>query len=180
MLYICKLAMICDRYFIDDRNASAIASTTTLMLGHGRDQIIDRFKINRTRKLLRKKNVENMKNGDNSQIYNLYFDGRIDTTLSEMGTIIKEEHITLLKERGSIYLGHMVTDASNADVMFKAIIGRLGKVDSLLLIGCDGVSVNTGIHNGIIQKSINLLDRKMHWCVSTINDIFNMIISIIN
>ena len=180
MLDISKLAMVCDRYVIDDRKASAIASTTALMLGHGRDQIIDRFKINRARKLLRKKNVENMKNIDNSQIYSLYFDGRIDNTLSERGKIIKEEHITLLKESGSIYLGHVVTDASDADEIFKAIIGRLGKLDNLLLIGCDGANVNTGIHNGIIQKFENLLDRKRPWCVSTINDIFNMIISIIN
>ena len=48
-------------------------------------------------------------------------------------------------------------DASDADDIFKAIIGRLGKLDNLLLMGCDGASVNTGIHN--------LLDRKMHWCV---------------
>ena len=117
--------MICDRYFIDDQKASAIASTTALMLGHGRDQIIDRFKINRARKLLWNFFFENMKNIDNSQIYSLYFDGRIDNTLSERGNIIKEEHITLLKEPGSIYLGHAVTDASDADEIFKAIIGRL-------------------------------------------------------
>ena len=55
ILDISKLAMICDRYFIDDRNALAIASTTASIFGHGRDQIIDRFKINRSRKLLRKK-----------------------------------------------------------------------------------------------------------------------------
>ena len=102
--------MICDRYFIDDRKASAITSTTTLMLGHGRDQIIDRFKINRAWKLLRKLFFLNMKNINNSQIYSLYFDGRIDNTLSERGIIIKEEHIILLKEPGSIYLGHVVMD----------------------------------------------------------------------
>ena len=62
MLDISKLAMICDRYFIDNRKVSAIESTTASMSGHGRDQIIDRFKINGARKLLRKKNVENMKN----------------------------------------------------------------------------------------------------------------------
>ena len=38
-----------------------------------------------------------MKNIDNSQIYSLYFDDRIDNRLSESGKIIKEEHITLLK-----------------------------------------------------------------------------------
>ena len=150
--------MICDRYFIDDRKATAIVTTTALMLGHGRDQIIDKFKINRTRKLLWKKNVEYMKNIDNSQISSLYFDGRIDNTLSERGKIIKEEHITLLKEHGIIYLGHVLTNASNADEICKAIIGRLGKLDNLSLIGYDGASVNTGIYNVIIQKFENLFD----------------------
>ena len=95
------------------------------MLGHGRKKIIDKFKINRARKLLQKKNIENMKNIDNSQIYNLYFDGGIDNTLSERGKIIKEEHITILKEPGRKYLGHVVTDASDVDEIFKAITGLL-------------------------------------------------------
>ena len=67
-LDISKLAMICDRYFIDDRIVLTIESTTALKLSHERDQIIDRFKINRARKLLGKKNFENIKNIDNSQI----------------------------------------------------------------------------------------------------------------
>ena len=54
-----------------------------------------------------------MKNIDNSQIYSLYFDGRMDTILSERENIIKEEHITLLKEPGSIYLVHVVTNVSD-------------------------------------------------------------------
>ena len=62
----------------------------------------------------------------------------------------------------------MVKNASDADEIFKAIIERLGKLDNLLEIECDGASVNTGIHNGIIQKFENLLDRKIHWCVSTL------------
>ena len=53
-------------------------------------------------------------------------------------------------------------NASDAADIFKAIIERLGTLDNLLLIGCDGASVNTGIHNGIIQKFKNLLDPKMH------------------
>ena len=40
-------------------------------------------------------------------IYSLYFDGRIDNTLSERGKIIKEEYITLLEEPDSIYSGHI-------------------------------------------------------------------------
>ena len=56
-------------------------------------------------------------------------------------------------------------DASDADEIFKAIKGKLEKLDNLLLMGCDGASVNTGIHNGIIQKFENLLDWKMHRCL---------------
>ena len=37
----------------------------------------------------------------------------------------------------------MVSNASDADEIVKAIIERLGKLDNLLFIGCDGASVNT-------------------------------------
>ena len=53
MLDISKLAMICDRYFIDERKASVIITTTALMFSHGREKIIDKFKS--IEKLLRKK-----------------------------------------------------------------------------------------------------------------------------
>ena len=43
------------------------------------------------------------------EIQVLYFNGSCDKSITHSKKIIREEHITLIAEPGSIYLGHVIS-----------------------------------------------------------------------
>ena len=89
---------------------------------------------------------------ESEDIISLYFDGRIDLTKTKIGTKIKEEHITLISEPCSKYVGHVVPCSSTSQEIYNSIISKLGNLSKLMLVGCDGAAVNTGRNAGIIRK----------------------------
>ena len=108
----------------------------------------------------------------NKPITAVYFDGRKDKTLV-MSTghrkSVIEEHISLLSEPDSEYIGHFSIDSGKANVIVKGILDFLEmKFDyhfALVAIGCDGTAVNTGHKNGVIVSLEKHLKKPLQWFV---------------
>lgn len=113
---------ICDRYGISSRSAAAIASAVLTDIGFVASDdlslVVDKNKIRRARSKAR---VETSKDVSNIIVKSIYFDGRKDKTLvnQKIGDRyhrkeISVEHVSILAEPGSIYLGHVTPDRSTA------------------------------------------------------------------
>lgn len=111
-----SFSKMCDRYGVSDRAAAALASavlTDIKVVSHNNlENVIDKNKVRRERNTSR---VVNSDKRDLLEIQGLFFDGRKDNTLciEKQGKktyrkMVKEEHITLVKEPGSFYVGHIV------------------------------------------------------------------------
>ena len=113
-------AFACDRTGVSDRTAAHITSAILQDIGiiheENMEEVVDRSKIRRERKGIRKKVVtstERAREG-NSPIC-IFFDGKRDKTLNNMvkkgnknvKVEVVEDHITILKKPESIYLGHL-------------------------------------------------------------------------
>lgn len=109
------LSTTCDRFGVSNRAGAAIASA---VLHASSSQVIDKCKMQRERTKTRKEIVAQQ------IILNvpaLYFDGRKDKTLITAETggkkyrqIILEEHISLIKEPESNFLGYVTPTAGSA------------------------------------------------------------------
>lgn len=119
----------CDRYGVSDRSAASLSSALLQDLGIINEQdtskIIDRNKVRREREKHRKE----LQNENMEVVEALYFDGRKDKSLTQTKkgdkyyySIITEEHISLVKEPGSIYLGHLAVSSGSAVVIKDAIL----------------------------------------------------------
>ena len=80
-----------------------------------------------------------------------------------------EEHITLLSEPESNYLGHVSVSQGTSECITKAIWDFFEDkdcfTDSIQAIGCDGTAVNTGTKGGIIRLLETKLGRPLHWFI---------------
>lgn len=143
------LSQTCDRYGISDRAGAAIAS---VVLNETNMPIIDKNKLRRERNKARKNIIEEQKI---FVIPALYSDGRKDKTLVNRKRDgkyyiehIVEEHISLIKEPDSKYLGYITPTAGTAKCIEKEIINFFltenVSLDHLTAIGCDGTNVNVG------------------------------------
>ena len=117
--------------------------------------------------------AENMKNVN---FKSLYFDGERDVTLVNLKDgdkyykkKIQEEHISILCEPNSKYIGHFTPSSGSALSIHQGIIKFLMEnntnLDSISAIGCDGTNVNTGTKGGIIRLLEKSLRRPLHWFV---------------
>ena len=83
--------------------------------------------------------------------------------------LIKEEHISIIQEPGSHYLGHLTTQLGTARNISSSIMDFLQVNDidysQLIAIGCDGTAVNTGPKGGIIKLLEEKIDNPVHWFV---------------
>ena len=99
----------------------------------------------------------------------LMFDGKTDLTRvawkdengrRHVGTVM-EEHVTIVGEPGSIYVGHIAPSArdavTNANEMWDFFVEH-GLDSHLRCLGADSTALNTGHKGGIIR----LLEEKMH------------------
>lgn len=164
------LSQTCDRYGVSDRAAAAIAS---VVLHENNMPIIDKNKLRRERSKSRTHIIEKQ---NIRQIPALYFDGRKDKTLiinkkagKSYKAIIVEEHISLIKEPGSIYLGHITPTAGTAKFIEREIYNFLLTenvfLDQLVAIGCDGTNVNVGKFGGIIRLIEKRFNRPLQWLI---------------
>ena len=111
-----------------------------------------------------------------SQISALYFDGRKDQTLimcekdrKKYKRRILEEHISLIKEPESKFLGYITSASGTAKSIeleiFNFFVNEDISMDYLIAIGCDGTNVNVGKYNGIVRMIEKRLDRPLQWII---------------
>ena len=164
-----NLAEACDRYNVSNTAGAAIATATLIDYGvistDETSLVIDRSKLWRHREKLRKQFLSK----DSSYPKSIYFDGKKDSTLQCSGVLQEEEHITLLEEPYSKYLGHTTPTNSKANSIFQSIVDYTFEnkisLTNLLAIGCDGTGVNTGRQNGVIRKLELHINQPLQWLV---------------
>lgn len=177
-----RFAAACDRHFVSDRAAADIASA---LLHDYNDHsnlniskhslIIDRYKVRREREKSRKQ--PNNCFSDN-KIWGLSFDGRRDDTLTiihdqETNTnhrrILRKEHISLIKELGSFFIGFITVTSEDAKTIAENIFNSLNTIQapikSLRAIGSDGTVVSTGLSGGIITLLGRRFGFPVHWFI---------------
>uniref|UniRef100_A0A6P7FUP9 Uncharacterized protein LOC114334346 n=1 Tax=Diabrotica virgifera virgifera TaxID=50390 RepID=A0A6P7FUP9_DIAVI len=174
-----SVAQACDRTGVSDRTAAILVSAVLKDVGiittEDSSKIVDRSIIRRERAKARFELKRKDKEDGSELVYGIYFDGRKDQTLvqtSEEGSLSKktkiEEHIVLVSEPGSKYIGHLTPASGNSQSIKKSILEFLEHnfdVSNLQAIGCDGTAVNTGNKNGIISQLELSLNRSLQWFV---------------
>ncbi|KAK3925304.1 Tetratricopeptide repeat protein 30-like protein [Frankliniella fusca] len=129
--------------------------------------VIDKNKIKRENDKVGSKLKQEARNED--AVRGLYFDGRKDEILTSSG-FEKEEHISLVSEPGSKYIGHVAPTSSSAlaasDSIYQYVTRELNcGFDEVVVVGCDGTNTNTGWKGGIIRLLEEKLDRPLQWAV---------------
>jgi hypothetical protein len=171
-----NLAEACDRYQISDRAAACIVSSALQDIGvittKNRNFIIDRHKIARSR--------TNRREFLGKKLFSLptalYFDGKKDISKvnEKKGSkyymrSVKEEHVTLVEEPGSKYIGHVTVADGSALSIKSSIIEHFNNsaipTERLKVIGADGTNVNTGSKSGVIRLMELELKRPVHWFI---------------
>ena len=105
------------------------------------------------------------------------FEGRIDKTLKKKGykslkNLVSEEHICMLREPGSSYVGYVSPKTGSSKHISEEILELLTSDSNssyLRAIGCDGTNVNTGITNGVIVGLERALKSPLQWIVCQLN-----------
>ncbi len=171
------LAQACDRHRVSDRCAAAIASATLQDFGLIREgellNVVDRCKIRRARQRKRTQ-LQNERKRDG--LRSIYFDGRKDKTiviakdgLRYRRRKIVQEHLSLIQEPGSKYIGHVTPETGSAKDITKSIIDFLQSshisVSDIVVVGCDGTNVNTGRVGGAIRLLEEELKKPLQWFV---------------
>lgn len=180
-LKLTNLAEACDRVGVSDRSASLITNAVLKDLGlitkEDTTKIIDRSKIRRERKKCRTGLIKQKTDDELPSSFGIYFDGRKDRTLvfektesSQRTKSVTEEHIVILAEPGSKYMGHVSPENGTAksikDSITKFLKDSLGDdLSTIDVIGCDGTVVNTGFKNGVIRQIELSLGKPVQWFI---------------
>jgi hypothetical protein len=169
------LSRECDRYGVSNTVGAAIATAVLVDYGLVTDDdqssSIDRSKLWRERERFRKTLSE--PTGEKCEPTALYFDGRKDVTICLSSVNhkchIMEEHVCLLQEPGSVYLGHISPNSGSSASIFEAMCDFFSDNDislsSLIAIGFDGTPINTGKHAGIIRQLELHVKRPLQWFI---------------
>lgn len=170
-------ALVSDRYGVSDRATAAIASSVLHDVGIvsscDNSQVVDKCKIRREKRNIRAVLSTSI---TENKLLGLYFDGRKDNTIMvEMAhskrfrRVITEEHYSLIQEPGHIFLGHVTPNSGTSKDIATSIISYLSSndilLDELIVIGCDGTAVNTGLRNGIIRRIELHLGKPLQWAI---------------
>lgn len=93
----------------------------------------------------------------------------VEIAHSKRFRVIKEEHYSLIQEPGNIFLGHVTPNSGSSADFATSIISYLSSNDisleELVVIGCDGTTVNTVLRNGIIRRIELHLGKPLQWAV---------------
>lgn len=144
--------------------------------------ILDRNKIVRERAKGRQKSLAAMKCHDLMKC--ISFDGKREMALRQ-STVAGafrnihafEEHVTMLKEPGSFFIGYVTPINGDAATILTEMSNYLRaedySLDHLVAILCDGTAVNTGNKNGVICRFERLLERPLQWllCLFHFNEL---------
>lgn len=88
-----------------------------------------------------------------------------------------EEHISLVEEPGSKYIGHITPESGTGSGIASSILSFCGNrgisLDHLLVIGSDGTNVNTGYMRGVLALIEQRLGRNLQWqiCLLHFNEL---------
>ncbi|GBM38262.1 hypothetical protein AVEN_47352-1 [Araneus ventricosus] len=174
------VALECDRYGVSDKAAAAIVNAALQDSGQLKNNyltlVVDRSKIRRERKRVRNElKCDSLTQINQNPVCGLYFDGRKDNTVVKIAkgekycrNIMKEEHITIVQEPKSKYIGHITVSNGEAISIAKGIINFLNKMNrdcNLTVIGCDGTDVNTGVNRRVIRRLEMKFGRPLQWAV---------------
>uniref|UniRef100_A0A6P7F0G4 Uncharacterized protein LOC114324720 n=1 Tax=Diabrotica virgifera virgifera TaxID=50390 RepID=A0A6P7F0G4_DIAVI len=169
------VARTLDRYGVSDRAGAAIISAAFQDIGliteSDSSRVIDRSRVRRARSKARATISDEPTIFDTDTI-GLFYDGRKDKTLiHEDGRrrVTQEEHITILKEPDSEYLGHISLKTGDAKTICNSILTFLSSksidANQIMAIGCDGTAVNTGIKGGVIRLLEIKFQRPLQWLI---------------
>ena len=176
-VHLPTLARACDRHQVSDRAAAAIASAVLQDFGvitqEETSSVIDRSKVRRARQAKRQSIQKTDLDG---VVRSLYFDGRKDSTITIMKhgsrwykRKVMEEHLSLVEEPGSKYIGHVAPlsgTAKDAKLSIMTFLkDRYKCLDKLVAIGCDGTNANTGRIGGTIRLIELELEKPLQWLV---------------
>lgn len=165
--------LISDRYGMSCRETAAITSAVLKDVGMITDEnssfVINKSKIQRSKSKVRCALQES--NNDLNDLRGLYFDSRKDKTVVQVKEGAKfyrrtqiEEHISLVQEPGSSYVGHVTPSSGSAADTAQSIFEFLEQkrsTENLIVIGCDGTNVNTGHKGGVIRLMEERLNRPL-------------------
>lgn len=171
-----ETVIVGQRFGLSDRAIAAVSSAVLVDHGLATENdstlIVDRSKVRRSK---RKVNEEIQSRQDETFIRALYFDGRKDDTIAQVKQgakyrriSIKEEHVSILSEPESVYVGHIVPETSSAEHISSGILNFVsdkGGSEDLVLVGCDGTVVNTGYKGGVIRLIEKKIGRPVQWSI---------------
>ncbi|XP_037049023.1 uncharacterized protein LOC119083408 [Bradysia coprophila] len=175
-LLLPTVSSLLDRFKLSSTVGAAISSATLVDVGMitetDMSNVIDTCKIKRARE----KHRNNLINSSLEKFEGLYFDGKKDKTLvlSQDGSkrlVITEEHLSLVKEPGSEYIGHICPSNSKASTVLKSLSDFFNsKADTdfmknLKVVGCDGTVGNTGCNAGIIALIEKKIGVPLQWFI---------------
>ncbi|GBN66938.1 hypothetical protein AVEN_173931-1 [Araneus ventricosus] len=170
-----ETVIIAQRYNVSERAVAHITSAMlhaalkAVIISSGQSSeitsalIVEKNKIRRE-KLKVARNVK-QRSMDYDPVQSLYFDGRKDESKTQT-RIVREEHISLVAEPNSQYVGHVTPTSGSAHdeatVIFEYITSQLkGVFDEVDVLGCDGTNTNTGWKCGILRKLEGLTGKPM-------------------
>lgn len=152
------------------------------MLSFLDDLVIDRNKIRREREKFRAE----VQAASTSEVVLqcISYDGKKDATLKKEASGSKgrchkiiEEHITIIKEPESTFVGYTTPTAGTGEEIQKAIVNFLDSkgfsLDYLVANNCDGTAVNTGYKSGVNACMERYLQRPLQWniCLLHFNEL---------
>lgn len=143
------------------------ADVRELMVNMLHDIVIDKNKIFRERQKFRKE--ARMAAQCHELLTCISFDGKKERTLKTRNVIVIEEHITILKEPNSKFIGYATPSEGSAKGIQTAVVDFLQQnnynLDNLVAISCDGTVVNTGYKGGAITYFESYLRRPLQWFI---------------
>jgi len=132
------VARECDRHGVSDRCAASIISAVLQDVGiineHDSSMVVDKNKVRRERAKARRQ----LSSKFDGTLHGLYFDDRNDRTLTQVKTgrkyyrqAISEEHIVIVQEPNSMYVGH-ITPTGGDSKSIKQDISSLSSISTIL------------------------------------------------
>ena len=172
------VARECDRYGVSNAAGAAIATAALtdygIITSDNYSAVIDRSKLRRQREKLRTSLTQGAvqslaRKGPTC----LYFDGRKDSTLCPASINTKcttvEEHVTLIEEPHSLFIGHVTPKNSSSASICGAIIDHFSEnnisMENFTAVGADGTNVNTGCNGGVIRLLELHVGRPLQWFI---------------
>ena len=165
-----NFAAACDRTGVSCRAAAMIVSAALDADIEGKNaNVIDKNEVTREKQKSRKQYMDS-----NANIISLYLDGRKNRILlmEELETKrtrreVIEEHVTVLAEPGSRYLGHCLPSSGTAKNIANSLIeffkDKQIDLNKIQAIRCDGTNSNVGWKTGVIRRLEEKFKRPLHW-----------------